>query len=70
MVATEQADEKAAKRMSSVLWDLFSGSAPYTNVFLRTLHPAYVASLAWNLAAGNVGHRDRRNEAEAGGQKA
>ena len=70
MVAAEQADEQAAKRMSSVLWDLFSGSAPYTNVFLRTLHPAYVASLAWNLAAGNLGHRDRKDEAEAGGQKA
>jgi hypothetical protein len=56
--------------MSGVLWDLFSGSAPYTNVFLRTLHPAYIASLAWNLAAGNAGRKDRVQEQEAGGQKA
>jgi len=70
MVAREQQDEEAAKRMSSVLWDLFSGSAPYTNVFLRTLHPAYIASLAWNLAAGNVGHQDDRDAPETGGQKA
>jgi hypothetical protein len=40
--------------MSGVLWDLFSGSASYTNVFLRTLHPAYFGSLVWNLVAGNV----------------
>lgn len=70
MVAEEQKDEQAAKRMSGVLWDLFSGSAPYTNVFLRTLHPAYIASLAWHLAAGNAGRRNRVQEQEAGGQKA
>jgi len=70
MVAEEQKDERAAKRMSGVLWDLFSGSAPYTNVFLRTLHPAYIASLAWHLAAGNAGRRNRVQEQEAGGQKA
>jgi hypothetical protein len=40
--------------MSGVLWDLFSGSASYTNVFLRTLHPAYIGSLVWNLVAGNL----------------
>jgi flavin-dependent dehydrogenase len=70
MVAEEQKDEDAAKRMSSVLWDLFSGSAPYTNVFLRTLSPSYIASLAWNLAAGNMGRRDRVDAEQAGGQKA
>jgi hypothetical protein len=37
-----------------VLWDLFSGSASYTDVFLRTLHPSYIGSLAWNLVAGNI----------------
>ena len=40
--------------MSGVLWDLFSGSAPYTDVFLRTLHPGYVGSLVWNLLAANL----------------
>jgi hypothetical protein len=43
--------------MSSVLWDLFSGSAPYTDVFQRTLHPGYVGSLIHNLVAGNLPHR-------------
>jgi hypothetical protein len=40
--------------MSGVLWDLFSGSASYTNVFVRTLHPAYIGNLLWNLVSANV----------------
>ena len=54
MTANEQKSPDATKHMSGVLWDLFSGSATYTNVFLRTLHPAYLASLLWNLIAGNM----------------
>ena len=54
MTAIEQQKADSPRRMSGVLWDLFSGSASYTNVFLRTLHPAYLASLAWNLFAGNA----------------
>ena len=54
MTATEQRAMDSPRRMSGVLWDLFSGSASYTNVFLRTLHPAYLASLVWNLVAGNL----------------
>ncbi|MDH3533174.1 MAG: hypothetical protein OEO82_09610 [Gammaproteobacteria bacterium] len=54
MTACEQAQAGRPQRMSEVLWDLFSGSASYTNVFLRTLHPAYIGSLLWNLLAGNL----------------
>jgi len=54
MTTNEQQNPKVRPRMSEVLWDLFSGSAPYREVFLRTLHPAYIASLMWNLVAGNV----------------
>jgi hypothetical protein len=61
MTVQEQADSDSAKRMSGVLWDLFSGSASYTNVFLRTLNPAYIGSLVWNLAAGNVSRRSTGN---------
>jgi flavin-dependent dehydrogenase len=53
MTANEQLTD-GRRRMSGVLWDLFSGSASYTNVFLRTLHPAYIASLIWNLIVGNL----------------
>ena len=54
MTAHEQHQEESPRRMSGVLWDLFSGSASYTNVFLRTLHPAYVGNLLWNLVSANV----------------
>jgi flavin-dependent dehydrogenase len=54
MTSNEQQRSEGPRRMSGVLWDLFSGSASYTNVFLRTLHPAYFGSLVWNLVAGNV----------------
>lgn len=53
MTANEQKNANGSRRMSEVLWDLFSGSASYTDVFLRTLHPAYIGSLLWNLVAGN-----------------
>jgi flavin-dependent dehydrogenase len=54
MIEVEQQQSKGARRMSSVLWDMFSGSAPYTDIFLRTLRPAFIGSLAWNLVAGNL----------------
>jgi flavin-dependent dehydrogenase len=54
MTRSEQQLSDGPRRMSGVLWDLFSGSASYTNVFLRTLKPAYLGSLGWNLVAGNL----------------
>jgi len=54
MTATEQLSVEGPQRMSGILWDLFSGSASYTDVFMRTLHPAYIAKLVWNLVAGNL----------------
>ena len=54
MTVAEQASAAGPKRMSGVLWDLFSGSSSYTDVFLRTLHPAYIGSLLWNLVLGNL----------------
>ena len=54
MVAQEQSRPEARRRMSSVLWDLFTGSAPYTDVLLRTLHPAFVGRFIWEIAAGAV----------------
>lgn len=54
MAAHEQQQADGPRRMSGVLWDLFSGSASYTDVFLRTLHPAYVGSLLWNIVTANL----------------
>lgn len=66
MTINEQRKANSARRMSTVLWDLFSGSASYTNVFTRTLHPAYIAGLLWNLGAGNVRRPDAGKDWEAG----
>lgn len=61
MTANEQARTDRTRRMSGVLWDLFSGSASYTNVFLRTLHPVYIGRLVWNLVASNAPGSAARN---------
>lgn len=54
MTQKEQQRSADKRRMSGILWDLFSGSASYTDVFVRTLHPAYVGALAWNLLRANL----------------
>jgi flavin-dependent dehydrogenase len=64
MTAHEQQQVDSPRRMSGVLWDLFSGSASYTNVFVRTLHPAYIGNLLWNLVSANV----RRERLAGNGQ--
>jgi hypothetical protein len=51
MTAREQQKAHGPRRMSGVLWDVFTGSAPYRDVFLRSLHPAFVGSLFWNVLA-------------------
>ena len=38
--------------MSAVLWNLFTGSASYREILMNTVHPAFVASMVWNLALG------------------
>jgi flavin-dependent dehydrogenase len=45
MTAREQQWEGRGRRMSSVLWDMFSGSAPYGDILLRTMHPAFFIRL-------------------------
>lgn len=40
--------------MSSVLWDTFTGSAPYKDVFLRTLHPTFLSHLIWHLSVALI----------------
>jgi len=36
-------------RMSMVLWDMFTGSEPYKEIFFRTLHPVFLARLGLDL---------------------
>ncbi len=48
MVITEQHQKGGHRRMSSVLWDTFTGSASYRDVFLRTLHPLFLEKFLWH----------------------
>lgn len=52
MVSAEQRQAGGRRRLSMVLWDTFTGSAPYRQVLMRTLHPAFLGRLLWETAAG------------------
>jgi len=42
----------ATPRMSSVLWDTFTGNESHRNVFSRTLHPVFLARLLYETVMG------------------
>ena len=63
MAALEQAGPAGDRPMSIVLWDLFTGSAPYREVFFLTLAPRFVARFLWQSArAAGSGVRGRGEE--------
>ena len=47
MTEREQSNPGTASRMSTVLWDMFTGSAPYRDVFVRTLDPRFLGRFGW-----------------------
>lgn len=55
MAATEQLSPEVPPHMSQVLWDVFTGSAPYLDVLHRTLHPAFLSRFVWNLVRSAFG---------------
>lgn len=55
MTANEQKEADSKKRMSMVLWDMFTGSAPYREIFVRTLSPVFLARLAGDLVISVTG---------------
>lgn len=56
MVSEEQRIDGVRRRMSVVLWDTFTGSAPYRDVLLRTLHPAFWTRFLWNILRAGRAH--------------
>ena len=40
--------------MSSILWNTFTGSAPYREILLHSLHPLFLTSFAWNIVVANL----------------
>lgn len=51
MIRYEQQQDVHFQRMSTILWDLFTGSAPYSAVLRRLLHPAFMLRYFWEMAA-------------------
>ncbi len=61
MTSREQQKKDAHRRMSMVLWDTFTGSAPYWDIFLRTIHPFFLARLLWETTIGFFPFKRTRN---------
>jgi flavin-dependent dehydrogenase len=55
MVQGEQRKTEEKRPMSTVLWDVFTGSAPYKDVLLRTMRPSFVPQVMWETAAASLG---------------
>lgn len=49
MARGEQPKAARQRRMSRVLWDMFTGSAPYREVFFRCLHPGFWSRFIWHI---------------------
>ena len=64
MTVDEQGRKGPRRRMSQVLWDVFTGSAPYRGIFLRSLHPAFLGRFAWDLCASVVPPRTAGEEVD------
>jgi flavin-dependent dehydrogenase len=47
-VIKEQNKPGEKRNMSTVLWDTFTGSAPYKEIFLRSIKPTFLITLFWN----------------------
>ena len=52
MARQEQARQGAKPHMSSLLWNMFTGSAPYTEMFRGTLHPGFLFHFLASALAG------------------
>lgn len=65
MAQREQNRAGSKPHMSSLLWNMFTGSAPYTEMFRGTLHPGFIfhllASLGGSLwpSRGGVSRREK-----------
>jgi flavin-dependent dehydrogenase len=58
MTEKEQSMVGHRRLMSQVMWDLFTGSASYREIFLRTLRPTFLGRLFWHIGRATL----RRNQ--------
>ena len=62
LVITEQGWKNKERRMSAVLWDTFTGSAAYRNIFIRFLNPFLLIPLIWHIIKSSFNIIFKRNE--------
>ncbi|MFQ5857940.1 MAG: hypothetical protein ACE5LU_20230, partial [Anaerolineae bacterium] len=48
MIVSEQQKEGGGRPMSTVQWDMYTGSGSYREIFMRTLHPAFWVRFLWD----------------------
>jgi flavin-dependent dehydrogenase len=63
MAQKEQDREGARPHMSSLLWNMFTGSAPYTEMFRGTFHPGFIGNLLLNLGSAVLPQRKKPKNA-------
>ena len=51
MTIREQALPTRKPHMSSLLWNMFTGSAPFTEIFYAAIRPGFIGNLAYNFVA-------------------
>lgn len=47
LAAWEQSRPRSRKRLSNIMWDMFTGSANYRDIFLRSLNPLFWVPFLW-----------------------
>jgi len=66
MVSSEQQGKTNAERgMSMLMWDMLTGGAPYREVLLRALHPAFLTRFLWNIAVALIPGRGPQHSADS-----
>jgi flavin-dependent dehydrogenase len=53
MILNEQRKPGSILRMSTVQWDMYTGSSSYKEIFMRILNPAFLLRLSWDMLSAN-----------------
>jgi hypothetical protein len=53
-ITREQQKEGGHRRLSMVMWDMYTGSSPYGEILLRTLHPAFWVTFLWDIVVSLI----------------
>jgi flavin-dependent dehydrogenase len=67
MAQREQARAGARPHMSSLLWNMFTGSAPYTEMFRGTFHPGFIGNLLVSVGSAFLPGQKNANVNNNGG---